>query len=166
MSPDAARALLNRHLEQFLQETEAMLESRLSRVKTYFDERKDGTRPFARQVLSLDAKLRMTGDVGEAIFDGIGQLFGAAPSTQPDSFTPYVRRCFQEKVLDPAKVREALDEAVAGYRGDVAEAEGRLLVALRADIPQDAIGLGGSSPNLAAEVRAACPVRWSDRRND
>lgn len=158
LSAAAAGALLEKHINRFGEETEKLLDARLNGLKGFFEERKQGSPLYASQTLDMNAKFRAAGAVVETFFTKIGEALGAEPSSEPDSFSTYARQCFQENVLDPAKARQAMEQAIVGFRGDVAEAEGRLLVALKADIGDDVIDGGPAVLDVDAEasVLALC----------
>lgn len=155
--PDAAarRKEMDEAFERFLKETDEKLDRRIKGLKGFFDERKANAPHFASTLLCTSAKLHTAGSLFEKLSSKWNELF-AGPAEDfvippsPDSFTLYVRQCFRDDLLDPAKVRMAVDEAVDGFKGDVIEAEGRLLVALKLDVPD---GIGWAPLNLVPELR-------------
>lgn len=155
---NAAKALLEKHLQQYIEQTDGMLRSRIEGLKGFFEERKEGAPLYASAVLDLSAKGRMAGSLLESFFTQAGQALGVASNTGAgngtDSFTAFARRSFRANVLDPDKAKGELERTVAAFRDDMAEAEARLLVALGIDIPDDAIERGRSSPDLRAELAA------------
>lgn len=152
MAKPAADALLEKALNDFLNETEKRLDSRMGGIKGFFEDRKAGAPLYASEVLGLGAKGRLAGSYAESFFGKIGELFGVAPSMEPDSFLLFVRRSFREKVLEQADVERAVDEATRGFLDDIAEAEGQLLVVLNVDVDDDAIGGTSRAPDLRVEL--------------
>lgn len=154
IDPQDAWAAARPRVERALRESESAINARIAKLDEFFAERKEGARPFAESVLSLEGKARASSALAETVLGGLNEALGGKPVTGPDSFTIYVRQRFRQQVLDPAKVKQAVEDAVSGYLGDAAEIEARLLVSLKADIDDSALDLRGSLPDLRAEAAA------------
>lgn len=155
--PDAParRKEMDEAFERFFKETDEKLDQRIKGLKGFFDERKANAPRFASTLLCTSAKLHTAGSLFEKLASSVNELFAGNAEDftippSPDSFTLHVRQCFRDDLLDPAKVRMAVAEVVDGFKGDVIEAEGRLLVALKLDIPD---GIGWAPLNLEPELR-------------
>jgi hypothetical protein len=132
----------------------AALDARIRAVEEFFAERKRGVGAFAGEVLSGDAKMEFASDFASTAADVgatlVSRLFGGGPVGRPevdirDRFTEYVGRCFRRHVLDQRRIGDAVHAAVAGYRGDLQELEGPLLVAY---------GIDGGLPGFEPAPRA------------
>jgi hypothetical protein len=111
-----------------------------ARLESFFAECKKGARPFADEVLSTEASLRLAGSAAENSVNALGEWFGGAASRGPDSFDRYVTECFERHVLKAADVQRAVEAAFNGYSAELARIESRLLVDLRADPDAGDIG--------------------------
>lgn len=133
------KAAMDAALERYLDDSEAALAARMAELRTFFNERKTATPGFAQAVLGTWGKFQMTGSMLGDVINQFATGFGAR-RVKP-SFDAYVEDCFREKVLDPAKARKAVDNAVTGFLGDLAEIEARLLVTLKVDISDAELNL-------------------------
>ncbi|WP_237722956.1 hypothetical protein [Singulisphaera acidiphila] len=133
------------------------IEARLASIKNYLEERKAGARPFAAAVLSLKGKMLYTEGVATQVVDAVAGLFGSKPSE--DGFANYVRECFHEHVLDESKLQKVIDDAVAGFAGDVRDIDSQFLVDLRADLADDAIKLEIDLPQTQAKASMNIAVK-------
>lgn len=132
----------------------AALDARIKAVEEFFAERKRGVGAFAGEVLSGDAKMELASDLASTAADAgatlVSRLFGGGAVGRPDAdvrarFTEYVGRCFRRHVLDHRQLGDAVHAAVVGYRGDLQELEGPLLVAY---------GIDGGLPGFEPAPRA------------
>jgi hypothetical protein len=132
-------------------ESEAAIETEIGKLARFFEECKQGTRPFAEEVLGLEANLRLAGSKVENGANAVYELFGGKVERGPDRFSRYAAGCFERHVLKRADVQQAINAAYAGYRAELERIEGRLLVDLRADV--DAADIGGMAalPQMKSE---------------
>lgn len=133
------KEVLDAALQRYLDESEAALAARMTELRAFFDERKAATPGFAQAVLGTWGKFQMTGSMLANGINIVSTRFGGK-RVKP-LFDKFVADTFREKVLDPAMVRKAVDAAISGYRGDLAEIEARLLVSVKADIGEAELDL-------------------------
>jgi hypothetical protein len=154
---DAWAAAVPRMLQADRESIEAA-HQRLETVKQYLEERKRGARPFAEAVLNLKGKALYTAGLAAQAGNAIGEVFGA--STSPSNgFNLYVRDCYREHVIgETRQLQKVIDDATAGYAGDVKAIEAQLLVDLRSDLADDAVHLKDPLPGLSATgmLKFAC----------
>lgn len=127
------KAALDAALDRYVSESEAALTARMAELRSFFDERKAATPGFAQSVLGMRGKVEAGATVLGDLLNQFATSFGAARS-QPRWLDNYVNNTFRDEVLDPAKAKRAVDDAVSGFLGDLAAIEARLLVRLKADI--------------------------------
>ena len=132
-------------------ESEAAIDSEIGKLGRFFEECKQGTKPFAEEVLGLEAKLRLAGSKAENGANAVYGLFGGKVEQGPDRFSRYVAECFERHVLKRTDVRQAINAAFAGYRAELERIEGRLLVDLRADVEAADIGVMAALPPMKSE---------------
>lgn len=153
-TPDDIRMAAASRLDRALGESSDAIKARLKALEEFFAERKAGARPFAQAVLGMEGKGRAAASFGAMAIGGIAGLLGEKPQAPPDALTPYVRQRFRALVLDPEQVKQAIEDAMSGFLGDLTEIEGRLLVDLRADIGDSMLDLRGAMPDVRAEAAA------------
>jgi hypothetical protein len=141
-----SKEALNDALDRYFGESDAALDARLADLKGFFEDLKPDGRLFAQSVLGVWGKLDAGTYVLADVVYNIGSLFGEMP--KPPSLSNYVRDRFRAEVLDPEKAKQAVDDAVAGFLGDLAGIEGKLLVDLRADLGDDQLNLPASPPKI------------------
>jgi hypothetical protein len=126
------KAALDAALDRYISESEAALTSRMADLRSFFEERKANTRQFAHSVLGTRGKIEAGATIVGDLINQFATGFGAARS-KPQWLENYINNTFRDEVLDPAKAKRAVDDAVSGFLGDLAGTESRLLVKLKAD---------------------------------
>ena len=137
---------LNAVLLSYIEDSNAALSSRLAVLRSFFEKQKGGTRRFAQSVLGMRGKVEATATIVGDLFNQLATAFGA-PRSSPQFLDDYVTNCFRNEVLDPDKAKQAVDDAVTGFLGDLVEIEARLLVRLKVDIGDADLALPGSLRN-------------------
>ncbi len=160
----ALRAALPRRSRQSLlsradRESEAAIEAEIGKLAAFFEESKRGAKPFADEVLGLEAKLRLTGSKLENGANAVYAFFRGTGDRGPDRFNRYVRDCFERHVLKRTQVQKAIDGAFAGYQAELERIEARLLVDLRADL--DASEIGVMRPLAPMKAEAIVSDAWN-----
>jgi len=143
---ELSKAALDAALDGYINESEAALDARMADLRSFFEERKGGSRRFAQSVLGIEGKLMVGGGVLSDLIDEISVAGGGA--RKPSALNKYVKDLFRKDVLDPAQAKQAVDEAVSGFLGDLAGSEARLLVKLKADLGDDQLALPRSLPTM------------------
>jgi hypothetical protein len=138
-----SKEALDAELNLYIKESEAALASRMSELRSFFEERKANTRHFAQSVLGTRGKVEAGATIVGDLLNQFATGFGAARS-KPRWLENYVNNTFRDEVLDPAKAKRAVDDAVTGFLGDLAGIEARLLVRLKADIGDGDLDLPGT----------------------
>lgn len=131
-------------LERYLTESEAALDARMAGLAAFFEQRKANARPFAKSLLSIWGKISATGSLMDDMFTQLS-TGERKPTT---ACRKLIEDAFRKDVLDRDKARQAADDAMAGFLGDLAEAEAKLLVRLKADFGDGQLALPGQRPAL------------------
>ncbi len=110
-----------------------------TRVESFFDERKQRARAFADEVLGLEGKWEF--------------LKSKLPWGDEDGHRKYLRDRFSEKVISSQELQELIQSVVAEYVTELQGIENDLLVKVRADLSDSA--LGGLEANTALRTEEA-----------
>lgn len=152
-------------LEESERDAIATIDGQLAPIDAVFADAKKGVRPFVDAVFDLEGRLnyggqlleegagfaaRFINDVSVEVFGGEKVFDYTGPSG--DRFADYVREQFDKRVLDPATLRRAAASAVAGYGGELEAIEGKLLVDLRADLPDGQVDTTDLLPKLKLDA--------------
>jgi len=115
-----------------------VVEKHCDRVKEFFAERRKRARPFAEQALSLGSKWAF--------------VKSKLPLTDGDGHREYLREQFEEIVFSGAELEEVLQSAVKGCVAELQGIENELLVKVRADLSDDAVGAPSSDVRFPTEA--------------
>jgi hypothetical protein len=136
--------LVEVRLAQADRDAEAKVDAQFRVVDAYFDLAKSKTPIFADEALGWGSKWRLLADW--------------VPFTSGGRNEAFLRRKFEEIVLDPAELEKAIETTIQGYFSEMEAVERRLIVDLQGDIARLAgSGLEGlQAKNISEEsFRAA-----------
>jgi hypothetical protein len=132
-------------------ESEAAIDRELRKLAEFFAECKQGSKPFAEEVLGMGSKLRYAGSSLENGAKAVAELFGAEIDKGPDRFSRYAMDSFERDVLKRADAQRAINAAFTGYAAELERIEAQLLVDLRADLESGDVGAKVSFPPMKSE---------------
>jgi hypothetical protein len=121
-------------LRQFDQSADAAANKRLQSVRLFFKQREPGANKFAVEVLSWSGKFELLKDTV-----GVGD------------HRQYLVDTFDQNVFSAKELQDVVINAQKGYLSDLDGLENDLLVQLRADLADSALGRGTLPPYLATD---------------
>lgn len=113
--------LIAPHLEKAKKETDEAIEKALSEIAGLFEGAKNGTRAFAESALGLRSKW--------------WYFYDRLPFTSGTSHREFLEEKFREKVLNGKEFAKSLTSILKQLGKEVYDIESRMLIALRADLP-------------------------------
>jgi uncharacterized membrane-anchored protein YhcB (DUF1043 family) len=116
--PPPPEVIAKPHLDKAEQEAEQAVEEHLKAIDHFFSQAKKGTRPFAEHALGFWSKLLLAQEY----------VLG------DDSHKKFIQGKFGEHIFTPSKLEEAVEQVVQSYLAHVRSIEGKMLVAIRADV--------------------------------
>jgi len=112
--------LASPHLQSAASQSHAIIDEQLAPINQFFKSTKEGTAKFAELSLGWGSKWRL-------VADGV-------PYTKGNRHSEYLRSKFEEYVFTPDQFEKVIRQSVDGYLDELRSIEGKMLVAIRADI--------------------------------
>ena len=121
---EAVRREAQRRIEPTLEwaddESKRLIAVHLKAIEGYFEQAKEGTRPFAEEALSYSSKWRL--------------IIDYVPYTDGGRHERYIRNRFEHHVFKSDDLGEVIQESISGYLAALQDIENRMLVKMRADV--------------------------------
>ncbi len=123
------------HIQQTDEATAKEVNTSTQQVKQFFAERKQLSRRFASDVLSLSGKWAyVKGYFSEG------------------SHEKYIEECFERNIFSPGDLKALIESAVSRYVSEISGKENQLLVAIRADLAESELAGPEYLPALGSEA--------------
>jgi hypothetical protein len=136
-------------------ESKRRIDVHLQVLADFFDQAKEGTRPFADDALGYSSKWRLIADY--------------VPYTAGGRHERYIRSSFEKHVLVADDLTKVIEQSIAGYLASVQDIENRMLVKMRADIadlPATALPAFCDDATLASAFAAALLQSMKSSQSD